>query len=337
MKTICFFILFVTFIQCSSPEKGRPYQFNQISHITFQDMQYPEILGITMQLVQQDSLMLINDFHGDSLIKVFNLKTQTVEKSLIAKGEGPDELLSPLDIYIADSNLYVLSRPLFRLNHISLKEIVSSEKAIRICKDYQMPPKSDCFIPLNGSQFVFSGMWDKRYALLDIRQNQIKTFGEYPDYWEEEKEIPEEAKAMFHQSMFMKNEQSHLFASCSGYVLEIYQYDPETSHVPTLIFQKQLGKYSYDYRTGDMIVAKRRPDSDPCVTTVASSSKYIYLVTQSKENRKHRDILVIDWKGNPVKQYKSDKRISCLSVDETAQKAYCIIEDPEDKFVSFDL
>ena len=34
---------------------------------------------------------------------------------------------------------------------------------------------------------------------------------------------------------------------------------------------------------------------------------------------------------------KSDKTITCLSIDENSNRGYCIIEDPEDKLVYFDL
>ncbi|RHR91209.1 BF3164 family lipoprotein [Parabacteroides sp. AF14-59] len=336
MKTIYLLFILAFIIQCSVPKKEKPYEFTQTSTITFNDAHYPEMLEVTMQLIKKDSTILINDFYGDSLVKVFNLNTKMIEKKLISKGEGPNELLSPLDIQIADNNLYLLSRPLFMLNHIPLKAITSDDN-IKLYKDYQMPPKSDCFIPLNKSQFVFSGLWDKRYALLNLEQDSIEIFGEYPNYWEGEKDIPTEAKAMFHQCMFTKNETKNLFASCSWFILEIYKYEPNKLKIPTLIFQKQLGKYSYDYTTTDHISTKMRKGSDPCVTEITSSSKYIYMIIQSKENKKNRDIMVIDWNGNPIKLLKSDKRITCLTVDEKSKKAYCIIEDPEDKLVYFDL
>lgn len=336
MKTIYLLFISIFIIQCSSPQKEKAYEFKQTETIAFYDAQYPEMLEVTMQLVKKDSTIFINDFHGDSLIKVFNLNTKKIERKLISKGEGPNELLSPLDIHIADSNLYLLSRPLFMLNHIPLKTITSNGN-IKLYKDYQMPPKSDCFIPLNKSQFIFSGLWNKRYGFLNLEQDSIEIFGEYPTYWEEEKDIPTEAKAMFHQCMFTKNESKNLFASCSWYVLEIYNYEPNKLKTPTLTFQKQLGKYSYDYSTQDYISTKLRKESDPCVTEITSSSNYIYMVIQSKENKKNRDIMVIDWNGNPIKLLKSDKRITCLTVDEKSKKGYCIIEDPEDKLVYFNL
>lgn len=328
---ICLF-----FTHCSIDKKDKQYEFNKQESILFRDIDYPEILGVTMQLVKMDSLLIINDFHGDSLINIFNLNTKKIERKLISKGEGPNELLSPLDIQKVDDNLYVLSRPIFSLNHISLKSILNKEDC-NIYKDYQMPPRSDCFLPLTTSQFLFSGLWEKRYAHLNTTSNIIQEFGEYPDFWEDEKSISKEAKAMFHQCFFGRHPTQNLFVSCSGYVLEIYSYNDKGIELPTLLFKKQLGIYSYDYTLGNAISANLKKGSDPCVTELASSNNYIYLVVQAKENRKKRDIMVIDWEGNPIRLLKSDKRITCLTIAEDEKKGYCIIEDPEDKLACFDI
>ena len=63
----------------------------------------------------------------------------------------------------------------------------------------------------------------------------------------------------------------------------------------------------------------------------------MYVLIQDEENRKHRNIMVLDWEGNPVKLLKSGKRITCLAVDEKEGVGYCIIRDPEDTLVSFKL
>ena len=72
---------------------------------------------------------------------------------------------------------------------------------------------------------------------------------------------------------------------------------------PTLKFKKQLGKYKYKFSTD--------------------------------EQRKQRNILVLDWEGNPVKLLKTGQRLMCFAVDEENQMGYGIIQDPEDKLVSF--
>jgi hypothetical protein len=188
-------------------------------NIDFNSIDYPEILGISMQLVKIDSLLLINDFHGDTLINVFNLNSGKIVKRLIPKGSGPGELISPLDIQLCDSNLYVLCRPKFSLNHGSVDSVTAG--SFVISNDGLLPQKSDRFIPLTENQFVFSGLWNKRYILYNpSKASEIKEFGDYPNYWEGEKDFPENAKAMFHQSRFIKHPSKPFFTNpISGFFL----------------------------------------------------------------------------------------------------------------------
>lgn len=326
-------ILCLFLVQCDNKDKSS-YTFYNEKNISFNEINYPELLGFTLQIKIADSLLFINQFHEDSLIAVFNTNRNRIEKKIISKGNGPGELMPPLDIQISDNQLYILSRPLFLLNHISMENLLKND--VDFHKDYQMPPKSDCFLPLNDSLFVFSGLWGKRYACLNLASDSIRTFGDFPNYWSEEKDIPDDAKAMFHQCFFGKHPNKNIFVSCSGYILETYQYD-DKNEVPQMLRQMQLGKYSYRYVTNGMISTKLKEGSDPSVTELACTEDYIYLVVQSKENRKNRDIMVFDWDCRPVKLLKSNKPILCLTVDEKNNKGYCIIEDPEEKLFYFNL
>ena len=120
-------------------------------------------------------------------------------------------------------------------------------------------------------------------------------------------------------------------------MLEIYEYDSTGINLPQLVFKKQLGNYSYNYTAGNILTANVKDGSDPEAKELACSAKYIYVVIQSGEDRKKSNIMVLDWDGKPVKLLKSDKTITCLSIDENSNRGYCIIEDPEDKLVYFDL
>lgn len=80
-------------------------------------------------------------------------------------------------------------------------------------------------------------------------KDKLVEFGDYPDFWQEEERVAPRSKAMFHQCYFAVNAPKHLFASCSFFVLDIYEYDPSGKKCPSLKFRKQLGKYEYDFST----------------------------------------------------------------------------------------
>lgn len=331
------FAICISCIQCTlNKESYNSLEFEIQKNVIFKEIAYPDILGISMQLIKIDSLLLINDFHGDTLVNVFNLNKNTVVKKLIIKGDGPGELISPLDVQVLEDKIYIQCRPKFSLNHIDLESILDTNCIIH--NDAQLPQKSDRFLPLSDSLFVFSGLWNKRYALLNLASSdKIKEFGDYPNYWPEEEDVPTEAKAMFHQCRFAKHPKKPLFVSCSSYVLEVYDYASDGDKLPTPLWKKQLGKYSYDFTSGNIITANEKEGSDPKTLELTCSEEYIYVVIQSKEAENNCNIMILDWSGKPVKLLKSDKRITCLAIDDNKKQGYCIIEDPEDKLVFFEL
>ena len=332
MKKNVFVLVALLLGLCGCQEKTASLSFEKEETIEFQPVDYPELLGVTVQLKWFKGNLYVNNFHGDTLLSVYDVEKKHIKQKMISKGEGPGELFPPLDLQTVGDDLFVVSRPLFSLYR------VSADHADRVEKIYQLPSQSDCFLPLTETQFVFSGLWGKqRYAWLDTSSDQLQTFGSYPHYWEAEEDIPDDAKAMFHQCFFGRNDALHRFASCSGYALDIYQYDPEKATIPQVYRQIQLGKYQYDYNTEGFITTKLRSGSDLCVTEMAVTTEYLYLVAQSQTNKRNRDIWVVDWDGNPVKRLCSDKRILCLTIDESHHRGYAIIEDPEEKLVSFQL
>lgn len=343
MRNAVFLLLCILlFVQCTNKktenvEATIGYEIDLQENILFKQIHYPDLLGSTMQLLKVDSLLLINDFHGDSLVHIYNLSTNRKMGYLVSAGDGPNELISPLELQMDGKNLWVLSRPLHVLSHIPLSAI-DENRAVSLVRDGHVKGVADCFVSLPPDKMVFSGFFTKRYALANTNQlDSVTEFSDYPDFWEEEKGLPAEVKAMFHQTRFAVNPEKRLFAACSYFVLEIYDYGASESYIPKLKFRKQLGRYKYDYQKGNRVTSSLRAGSDLAAVDVIAGEKYLYILIQDEENRKHRNIMVLDWEGNPVKLLKSGKRITCLTVDEKEGVGYCIVRDPEDTLVSFEL
>ncbi len=81
MKNVALLILCVLlFVQCTGKKSGIVedtigYEFEVQENISFEEIPFPDLLGSVMQLLKVDDLLLINDFHGDSLVHIYNLKT----------------------------------------------------------------------------------------------------------------------------------------------------------------------------------------------------------------------------------------------------------------------
>ncbi|MCD8041912.1 MAG: TolB-like 6-bladed beta-propeller domain-containing protein [Tannerellaceae bacterium] len=314
-------------------EKKDSFDFPYESNINLTKLDFPDIIGIGMQIIKIDSLLLVNDFYGDSLLRLYDIRKNELVRDLIGKGDGPEEMISPLDVQLYNNELYVLSRPLFSLSKINLSDLSSLHKV------FQLPPKSDRFLPLSSSQFIFSGMWDKRFAQLIIKNNEseIKEFGDFPDFLEKEKDIPNESKFMFHQVRFHRHPEKSFFITSSGYGLEKYSFDPTGEELPKLQKRIQLGRYDYNFTHGERITATLKDNSDPGIRESACTKDFIYLVREKKNVPNETEILVFDWDFNPIRLLHCDKKITCLYVDESEQIAYCFGEDPNDMLFSFEL
>lgn len=185
MKVIVSIVLvlgMLSFAQCSNQKSGKELgEFNRVDSISIQDMNYPELLGIGLQVIKMDSLFIVNDFRGDSLLNIYNANTHKVERKLISKGNGPDEMSSPLDVKIIQDKIYVLSRPRFQFAYLLKDSIFTNNK---MYGHTMLPQMSDCFLPLNDSVFVFSGMWEsvmryikKEERILCASSENIRIFG----------------------------------------------------------------------------------------------------------------------------------------------------------------
>ena len=338
LVTFCIIVSCLCLFSCKDAKHGNTvnYTFDNVCEITLQNMEYPEIIGIGIQLLQIDNMLIINDFHGDSLLNVYDPEHHVVKKRLISKGSGPDDMSSPLDISLCNDKLYILSRPLFKFAYIPKEEVLAPQQQLR--GHTQLPQMSDRFLPLNDSLFIFSGMWEQRYALYQKHKaDSLRTFGDYPAFWPEEKDIPAMVKAMFHQCEMVKHPTKNLFASASNYVLEIFSYDPTGKELPDLKFRKKMGNYEYTFSSGDMISAKRKESSDPRVLRICCSEKYLYLLREVKDNESQTEICIIDWEGKPVKLLKADKRITAFFINESQHKGFCLADDPECMLYSFDI
>lgn len=330
-------IICLSFVQCSrKSSQDEPFEFDSVRQITLQDMEYPNIIGIGMQLIQIDSLLIINDFHGDSLLNIYDPKHHVVKTRLLSKGGGPDDMSSPLDINLYDNKLYILSRPLFKFSYIQKDCIL--EPHPQMFGHTRLPQMIDRFLPLNDSLFVFSGIWEQRYALYQKgKTDSLRIFGDYPSFWAGEKDIPAMSKAMFHQCELVKHPRKDLFASASNYVLEIYSFDPTGKALPELRFRKKLGNYEYSFTSGDMITTKLKEGSDPRVLRICCTEHYLYLLREVKDNENQMEICVINWEGKPVELIKANKKITTLIIDESKHKGFCLADDPECSLFSFDL
>ncbi|MDR1201201.1 MAG: TolB-like 6-bladed beta-propeller domain-containing protein [Tannerellaceae bacterium] len=323
----------------SCTDRGATYydEFERKRDVGLHPVEYPDLLGISMQLLKIDSLILINDFKGDSLIHVFDGKHLRLIRKMVSVGNGPGEFLSPLEIQVTDSNLYVFYRQTSFLYSMPSAKIPEGGKELE--KLFQASDGANHLYPLSDAVFISSGFYQKPYALVDRKGDVFKEFGEYPAYWPKEESFPVEVRAMFHQTSFLKQAGGERFLAYSSHTIDLYD-DVLNPDGPVLVRSWLMGKYDYNYTDGAMLYTEKGADTERGIVYAAGSRKYIYVVyDQSKEMNEEKGslICIYDWDGNPVELLQFDKSISCLVIDEKENRGYVIAQHPDDALMYFDL
>jgi hypothetical protein len=337
IKFLCvIFLCIVSIVSCTRNNEKEYLNFQQKAIIRCDTVPYEDIIGISMQILQYDSMLLINDFRGDSLIHLYDTRSKQLKRKLIPAGNGPNELLSPLEIHFQQKNLFVLARQTSIVYKICSDSLNNGK--IDLIKQFQVPEKVNHLYPLTDSIYIASGFFPKRYAIINSLGQKVSEFGDYPSYWDGESNFPVNAKAMFHQTCFEKHSTTSKYVAYSSHVIEIYDYSKNILH-PELVKSMAVGNYRYSYvDNGSLLTAKRNDDIEIGIINVACTSQYIYIVyyLDTNSNRKQKiQIRVIDWEGNAVKIIHTDMKINCLIVYEDDTFGYLIARNPDDMVMRF--
>jgi len=341
-------VLAIFFICSCTDKKSNMLVFYNTPQVEIEciPIPYSDILGISMQLLKRDSLLFINDFHGDSLIHVLNVNNYNHYFKIVSKGIGPNEFISPLVISLTESNMYIYERQSFRLFSFPFEMILNEDKHIKLNFTASSPDShsmTNIVFPLSDSIFISSKIdeGEKRFVVYNRNGVKENEFGELNAYWYRENDFSKSVREFYHQTFFEKHPSKKMFVAYSGHILGIYHYE-SIQKAPTLFKEFLLSQYRYTFVDNGIMVATERDEGiERGIQTVSCSSKYIYIVYNP--NKKGDDkslshqIKIIDWNGNPIKILKTNKIISCLAIDETEKKGYIIAEDPEDTLMYFDL
>jgi len=339
-------ILVIIFVCSCSENKNNMLIFDNVQQVDVEciPVPYSDILGISMQLLKIDSLLFINDFFGDSLIHVLDVKNNIEHNKLFSKGTGPNEFISPLAIHTTNSNMYIYERQTFRLFSFPLEMILNRDKSMKLiftANTQNTRSMTNSVFPLSDSMFIFSIVGDeiKRFAVYNRVGEKVNEFGEYNAYWYRETDFPNRARAMYHQTSFEKHPSQKMFVAYSGHILGIYHYE-SIHQAPVLMKEFLLSEYRYEFINSETIVSANRTEGvERGIIAVFCSSKYIYIVynpnKEGEDNTLPHQIKVIDWNGNPIKLLNTNKKVTLLTVDETEKKGYIIAENPDDTLMYF--
>ena len=321
MKYIQLLVLFIL-VSCTVPVEKISFEKVEDRKATVLQETF---IGVPLEMDSKEDIVYISDFRGDSLLWCYNVSKRSLVGKMIARGEGPGEFLSPIQFILSDSMMFVHNRWHFTAQNYSYN---SDNKTLTpLGSLIHFPTDIDMVYLLSDETYVASGRFpDCRFVILDKNGNVISRCGNYPDYNQEEKDIPNFPKFMFHQSIFGFHKKMKRLAAVTSHVFELWD-----SNSDSLLLQKRvlLSSYGYQYNVGnESASAVANDDVETGVKRIYTTDNYIYMLYDpnttkmyyDKEAHLNDEIWIFDWEGD---------KLICFCVDEIKGKIYCIMNAPD--------
>jgi len=309
MRKIAFFILLtVVWISCDHQKKS--IVFIHEEHVSCEPLKNSPLMGIPMSMEVFNNELFISDFHGDSLIIRYDLKSQTETGRFAPNGNGPGEFISPVLFFISDSALFIHSLGNMTFGYYPGSIYEGHESVFKPM--FNAKEMVNHMFPIDSRRVLATGLFEQgRYAIFNHHGELVSYFGSYPEYLEGEKDRSAIAKAMFHQVNFEANYHHKKLICLSNHVLEILDF---SSEVPKSVESILLSPYDYEYSTNQIIYSNRKGQTSAGAIAIGSTENYVYVVynpntPENKLTPADNEIWVFDWKGTPVKKLIPDKNI----------------------------
>lgn len=334
-KELAGFLFAIMLIGCNQ----NPYQpsdhFPSTSTLNISPLSVADslMIGLPCDMIVTNGKIVIGDMQDDSVLWIVDLENGKVQRGG-AKGEGPREFQDPVQIVPTDSGIVLHNR----WHYTAIDCQIADTGLVLSGEQFKIPRNIDMLVSLDGNRFVASGIFiEARYAMFTKNDTAAHFFGDFPEFMENEAKIINTSKSMFHQVCFGINRIQKKYISCSGHVLEVFDYS-DSQKVPQLLFQKLITAYDYwGSDNPDAVRVESTGKTQSGVKKIFAGENRIYLLydpnryRELKENEKPRPdiLLVYDWEGKPVKRFDLDTQIREFCIDEKTNTLYCIIDNPD--------
>lgn len=279
-------------------------------------------LGEVVDFLVFDSIVIVSEMFQPYLFKYFDKMTGLKQADFICKGNGPNELNNPGVLEKHDDSIFVTFDANKKdLVYLNSNDIFHKEYIFYKVVDFENP---DLIIfkvyPLSESVFLCTGVFeDGAYCIYNIESKEYKVSIKFP-VEEKHKKDDYFIKSMANQGQIVLNPEKNkfVFASGRGYIdfCEINNADIKLT--------KRNFYFSPEYKViAELKTAGFTSESVFGFMDVLATEKYIYALYSGRTfdeegtgTYEANDILVYDWEGNPIANYKTDRFIRNIAFDE---------------------
>jgi hypothetical protein len=300
-----------------------------------------------VRAIMIDSLLILKDLKATEYnFHIINVHEEKLIKSFAKAGRGPKEIEIPLGFNIKpgkgrDINTYARTKKklfCFNIDSVLHNDQYDPQLVKRFTEDYLTP------VLLQNNRFISTGPFEKgRYRISD---SSLKTHSFKYDYPNDpdKSNVSRPTKSMVYQGNYALQPHGKYFAFAAGScgVIEIFQSKSKTvKKIKNHHFYNPEYQVESDTEMRAPINATKNRNgfADLCAT-----QKYLYALFSGRTFWEYRnkfaygkDVLVFDWKGNPIMHYKLDRAVRCIGVNKTNSLLYAYAALPEPAILKYSL
>lgn len=300
-----------------------------------------EMLTRPMRLSVSDSTLILLNNDNETLIQLININTEKEIGCYGTFGSGPADLMTPRYVHKKDSVLFTYDSRLRRFNQY----VIASDSLLRLENSMQFTSYFDDVFMFSDSVLV-ANVLDPRLKKISFfqRDSLLNTVGDYPSIEGDDNALEGLAQLEGFASSLAWNMSKRKIAIVYKQTDLIEIYD-ETGLLknriqgPDIFFPSKIIKSIGDTQK---VTANIGEERDAYFSPVATSNELYILYSgqlyhPGDTNYLLDHLLVFDWNGNPLRQYKLDTPIFRFVIDESNQLIYGITDSPEFRIIRFDL
>jgi len=290
-----------------------------------------------VRILATDSILYLANTNVSKMLQIIDLNKKKVLGEFIPFGSGPEEMINISSIKKKRSYLYLYDMGQLRLNKLTL----DNENLLSYSNSIQFNYAFDDIAVISDTSYVA--------LVLDSEMNRLsffqggkfeKTVGEYPQISGRTMSGIEKIEG-FSSSIVISDDSKRIaIVYMNTDLIEIYDIEGtfiRRIHGPDHFFPevsiKNIGEYQ-------KVTSESGKSKDAYFSPVPCGDTFAVLYSGKIYNRQKPDylkewVLFFDWDGNPVKKYRLDKPIFCLSIDSKYRTIYGITDNPEFQIIKY--
>lgn len=277
-------------------------------------------LGELLDMVVFDSILIINEVFKEKIFKYFLVENGKMVYNFTTRGKGPNEIIFPgLITVFNDSVFSTYDSNKKQLICLKIQHVIDGNfqfnKALNI--DLQDLTVFQGY-PVNDSLIIFTGIFEAgQYCLYNTHSGKTIVDVDFPDNIDHKGES-NYIKAMAYQGeIAIKPDKSKFVFVCrNGY------FDVCSVSGKGIFLEKRNLYYLSEYMAISNTSVAHSSQSEYAFHSVETTDDYIYMVYSGRTHHEFEseyvagnNILVYDWHGNPVVNFKTNRYLHRMTLD----------------------